>query len=146
MSIETPRQANNLIWILVGAIAISLAAIAALNFRFGGICANEILATVPSPDGTLKAVVFQRDCGATTGFSTQVSALRARQTLPNDGGILFVADCDHGAAPTGPGGGPEVRVSWSSRRGLTVACHKRARVFKENTWLWGVSASYTKFD
>jgi hypothetical protein len=30
---------------------------------------------MPSPDGRRDAVMFQRDCGATTGFSTQISIL-----------------------------------------------------------------------
>ena len=38
-------------------------------------CGNEILSEMRSPDGRLKFIVFQRDCGATTAFSTQVSII-----------------------------------------------------------------------
>jgi hypothetical protein len=31
----------------------------------------------------LNIVVFQRDCGATTGFSTQVSIIEIGEELPN---------------------------------------------------------------
>jgi len=37
-------------------------------------CGNDVLTDLPSPDGKYKVVVFQRDCGATTGFSTQTTA------------------------------------------------------------------------
>jgi hypothetical protein len=64
-------------------------------------CANDLLTEIPSPDGALKAVVFQRDCGATTSFSTQISILWTNRPLPNETGNLFVADTDHGKAPRG---------------------------------------------
>jgi hypothetical protein len=40
----------------------------------------------------MRAVVFQRDCGATTGFTTQMSILRADESLPNEGGNAVVLD------------------------------------------------------
>jgi hypothetical protein len=41
-----------------------------LLFHFSGapLCRNEIFHQVDSPDSRYKVVVFQRDCGATTGF------------------------------------------------------------------------------
>jgi hypothetical protein len=38
-------------------------------------CENEVFSDVPSPSGKEHAIVFQRDCGATTDFSFQVSIL-----------------------------------------------------------------------
>jgi hypothetical protein len=92
-------------------------------------CGNQVVKTVGSPDGKLKVVVFERDCGATTGSSTQVSLLRSSDRLPNKGGNLFIADDDHGAAPNGPGGGPQVGVAWKANRQLLVKYDPRARVF-----------------
>lgn len=56
----------------------------------GGLCNNEIYAELLSPDKRNKAVIFQRDCGATSGFSTQISILPADNTLKNDAGNIFV--------------------------------------------------------
>jgi hypothetical protein len=56
----------------------------------GGLCNNEIYAELQSPDKRNKAVIFQRDCGATSGFSTQISILPADNTLKNDTGNIFV--------------------------------------------------------
>ena len=67
---------------------------AAVLFRtlIAGMCGNEIFSESVSPKGNLKAVVFQRDCGATTGFSTQVSILDANQQLRNESGNIFTVD------------------------------------------------------
>lgn len=56
----------------------------------GGLCDNEIYAELLSPDNRYKAVIFQRDCGATSGFSTQISILPAANTLANEYGNIFV--------------------------------------------------------
>lgn len=46
---------------------------------FDDICGNKIIQEIPSPNRKLKAVIFTRDCGATTGFSTQISLLSKTQ-------------------------------------------------------------------
>ena len=98
-----------------------------------------MIVRIPSPDTRYDAVVFQRDCGATTGFSTEVSVLRSRDSLPSDsGGNVFVADTDHGKAPAGPGGGPGVDVRWISPDTLEIRRDPRTRVFRTATNLGGV--------
>ena len=91
-------------------------------------CANRVISEWPSPDGSRHAVVFERDCGATTGFSTQVSVV-APGRVPAGGGNIFIADGDHGAVPPGPGGGPPVHVQWLGPRMLEVRYPPRARLF-----------------
>jgi hypothetical protein len=93
-------------------------------------CANQPLSRTPSPDGKLEAVVFQRNCGATTDFSTQVSVVPARQAVPNDAGNVWSGDSDHGQAPSAPGGGPEIHVTWRDSRHLRLAYDPRVRVFR----------------
>ena len=94
-------------------------------------CANTVIARIPSPDARYDAIVFERDCGATTGFSTQVSILLSRDSLPSDsGGNVFVADTDDGKAPAGPGGGPSVNVRWTSPDSLEIRRDSRTRVFR----------------
>lgn len=105
-------------------------------------CHNSIIREVPSLDSQSKAVVFQRDCGATTGFSTQVSILSAQAALPNDGGNIFVADTNHGAAPSGQGGGPDVLISWLSATRLKIVYDHRDRTFNKQTQHQGISIIY----
>ena len=105
-------------------------------------CGNDVLTEARSPDGRLKAVVFQRDCGATTGFSTQVSVIPSGEsflTAPTwlrstRGGNVFVADTNHGEAPSGP----VVQVEWLDPTHLRITHDKRARVFSSATSIHGV--------
>ena len=92
-------------------------------------CANQVLQEVPSPDKQLKAVVFQRDCGATTGFSTQVSVIKVDEKLQNTKGDVFSADTDHGKVPSGPGGGPAVEIIWKEPHQLQITHSQHARIF-----------------
>jgi hypothetical protein len=121
-------------------------ALALIGGCFGdslALCSNTILAETPSPGAELKAVVFTRDCGATTAFSTQVSILPTGATLAaSEGGNLFVADTDHGAAPAGPGGGPNVKVEWVGRNRLRLHHDPRARVFQSGGVVAGVRVEY----
>lgn len=126
--------------LFVGAVAIILARLA------DGMCGNEVLAEYPSPDGRLKAVVFQRDCGATTGFSTQVSILPVSSALENEGGNRFSADTDHRRAPSGQGGGPEVRFHWVSDTNAELQHHQFARIFRANANAKGAQVAYVTFN
>ena len=93
-------------------------------------CNNSVLQDIASPDGRRHAIVFERSCGATTGFSTQVSVLTRSREL-SGGGNVFVVDDDHRKVPAGPGGGPAVTVRWLDARTVEVHYDKRARVFHQ---------------
>ena len=54
-------------------------------------CENTGLLRVPSPDGELEAVVFERDCLAPAGWSYHVSVLPVHAPLPSGSGNTFVA-------------------------------------------------------
>ena len=82
-------------------------------------------------------MTFERSCGATTGFSTQVSLLGTNEEATTSGN-LFIADTDHGKAPGGPGGGPKVSAEWRGSDTLLIRHHPNARVFKAEKALHGV--------
>jgi len=97
-----------------------------------------------SPGAELKAVIFTRNCGATTAFSTHVSVLPAGSRLPHGGGNLFIADTDHGAASAEAARGPEVRVDWVGRNRLRIYRDPRARVFKAAPEIAAVRVEYVE--
>jgi hypothetical protein len=115
-------------------------------------CGNEVLARVASPGGGYQAVIFERDCGATTGFSTQVSVLPADATFreqpsfwsATEQGNVLVIDDDHGAAPAGTGGGPAVAARWDDEHHLVLTYHPRARVFRSNLGIGTVVVQHRK--
>lgn len=124
---------------IVGLVAL---AIGALWYFTQDLCANAVLAESAAPGGRIKAVVFGRDCGATTDFSTQVSILSASNSLPNESGNVFVADRDHGKAPAGPGGGPAIRVTWLSDQQLRIEHQSSTRIFKSEPLRKNVRVEY----
>ncbi len=87
-----------------------------------GLCSNEIYQEVLSPDNAYKAVVFQRNCGATTDFSTQVSVLKASDTLPDRAGNVFIMD--------GPPEQTKIHVQWEADRSLSITYSPEYEVFR----------------
>jgi hypothetical protein len=117
-------------------IAVVIAAIAGavwlgLDYAVGDLCGNTIVEEAVSPSGTKRAVLFERSCGATTGFSSQLSIVGASTDLPNDGGNVFIAD--------GYPDGYEVR--WLDDSSLQITGVK-GEVFKRESQVSGVSIRY----
>lgn len=101
-----------------------------LKAHFSDLCANDQTQVVYSPNKNLKVIVFTRDCGATTGFSTHVSLLKSSQNLENEGGNLFAADFDRtqqkSAAPS-----PQVSLRWLSNTQLEIQHSDNIRTFRK---------------
>jgi hypothetical protein len=108
----------------------------------GCVCSNRVIEEVASPDDKRKAVIFMRDCGATSGANTQVSILSNRFAMLVGGGNVFIADHNHGRASTGRYGGPAVSVSWIDNQHLEIRFDPRARVFLKETAMSKVSIRY----
>src|SRR5438876_862718 len=68
---------------LLTVAALVLVAILGAYWFLPSMCANELVSEIRSPDGMLKVVVFQRDCGATTAASIQASVVAADAPLPS---------------------------------------------------------------
>jgi len=71
-------------------LTVVLVLIVSFMYLTSDMCGNDIYSELLSPNKKYKAVVFQRDCGATTGFSTQISIIKSAETLDNDGGNVFI--------------------------------------------------------
>ena len=92
-------------------------------------CSNEVVARVPAPDRSRDAVVFDRACGATTGYSRQVSIV------------------DSGAAPRGRGNvfiarfQVPVTATWTGPRALEVRYRADAQPLHRSD-AWGVRVQF----
>lgn len=124
-------------------IRLGLAAVL-LPLLLGGcnMCADEVVQHEPSPFGRGAAVVFVRNCGATTDYSTQVALIGHVDAEPRKRNVFFVADTNNGDAPSGAAGGPRVRVRWIDGNHLEVAHHPRARAFRAEAQHGSVRISY----
>lgn len=95
-------------------------------------CDDEVVSSTSSPSRAISAVVFNRNCGATTGFNTQVSLLRA------------------GTAPSGPGntlildGSVPLKFLWISESNLKITGLGSAKIFKQEQTVADVSVAYGK--
>lgn len=107
----------------------------ALNGLFLGMCSNEIFNEAMGPDRKLKAIVFQRDCGATTGFSTQISLIPSDYQLKDDeGGNVFIVDGhpqDH-----------EIQLIWRSPNQLLISNASGLHPKKKKEKFKNVTISY----
>ena len=105
------------------------------------VCQNQIISETASPDHKQSVVLFQRDCGATSAFTTQISILPPGEK-PEGTGNVFVADDDHGTAPAGSWGGPWVSVKWLDSNHLQVTYAEGSRVFDQTENVGGVTVSF----
>ncbi len=113
--------------------------------NFGMKPVNIKVCEIQSPDKQYKAIVFNRDAGATTGFNAQLSILKSNSTLPDDGGNVFICDSDHGKAPVASWGGPELRIEWQNSDILKIRYHENVRVFKSKKQFENIKIEYEKF-
>jgi len=101
-----------------------------LAFAGCDLCSNDITSESVSPDGNRKIVIFSRDCGATTGFSTQATLLNKNESLPDDGGNIFILEQG------------EATAEWKNNTEILVRVDSSARFFKKESLLNGVTIFY----
>ncbi|HEX5433459.1 MAG TPA: hypothetical protein VFY05_04425 [Candidatus Angelobacter sp.] len=106
-------------------------------------CNNEVGEEILSPDNEWKAVIFERDCGATTDFSTQISLVKGNRSLLHDSsGNIFTADSDHNKVRVNLNGLLPINVIWENNNQLLIRYPARARVFLQNRRYKDVRVSY----
>lgn len=86
-----------------------------------GMCRNEIFQEVFSPNSEYKAVVFSKVGGATTGYETQISILKASRKLPNTLGNILILD--------GHPDWTKVKLNWETNRSVSIVYSERFNVF-----------------
>jgi len=89
-------------------------------------CENDIYDEIKSPDGQNVAIIFERGCGATTDFNTQVSIVKQGDTLPNNSGNSLVID-SHPKAN-------KIKVSWENDS-LNIEIPSHSKVFYQSEQL-----------
>lgn len=121
--------------VLPAAFLLALA-FGALYYLFSpfGMCANEVFAQENSPDGKYKALVFQRDCGATTGFSTQVSVLKMQEELGDEGGNSFIVD--------GHPNETHIELLWADSSNLTIKNTTHLETYRKESRVQSISINY----
>jgi hypothetical protein len=136
------------LWFFGTLIVTFAGCVALLIHLFADMCATTVVDQVASPNGKLKAVLFQIDCGATTDFNSHVTIVPSnvdtsqKDSLPES---FFAADGNHGRAPAGNGGGPEIRLHWQAEDRLELQHHNFVRLIRSETQSEGVTIDYQTF-
>ena len=128
---------------LLAGIAVALAAgIHFLEAALDGVCDNTVVRSEESPDGRFKAVLFERSCGATTGFSSQISVIGREDELGNEAGNVFIAGTGDRSGSAAPWGGPMVALRWRHATWLEVRHDSTAEVSRALRSLGAVRILY----
>jgi hypothetical protein len=100
-----------------------------LDFLFEDMCGNDIKQKIPSPNGEKVAYVFERSCGATTGFSPQLSVLDKDDDFQNESGNTFRSDKDFS-------------IEWIDEKNLKVIYDKSSETYETDKKVNGVRIKY----
>lgn len=117
----------------MGKVIFLIILLATLTGCNSDMCGNEISKTELSPDGMSKAVVFNRDCGATTGSSTQISIIKSGEKLPNDDGNILVIKYKENFV-----------LKWLSNNQLEIKGNLSSKTFKKVEKFKNVSVIYVQ--
>ncbi len=112
-------------------IAFIVAAYMYIDWGLDDMCRNEIVEETQSPSKKFKVVIFIRDCGATTGYSTQVSILESSDQLGNHPGNAFILSDKIGNGLSFDKGGAKIKAMWSNDHSLKVYFDKRTEFTKQ---------------
>ena len=110
---------------------------------FGDQGGNQIISEVVSPDTKYKFIVFVRDCGATTGFSTQVSILKMDKQLRDDesGNVLSISDHYNGDKYN-EYGGADVKAEWTTNKQILIRFDNNAESRTKENEINGIEIIY----
>jgi hypothetical protein len=97
-------------------------------------CGDTSISKVVSADGQLVATVYERNCVATTDFSSIVNVQSPSLKFNGDQGQLFIAK-----------GRYDISLSWTGARALLIKCRSctRKNIFREVSALGDVDVTYS---
>lgn len=96
------------------------------------LCINTPYQEFYSPSAHAKAVVFERSCGATSGFSTQISIVNATQPFEGAGNVYIASGQPAEAA---------LQLHWQSDNQLIIG-QSQEHAFLKHTQQAGVNIRY----
>lgn len=100
-------------------------------------CTTTIFHQSASLNGKVKAVLYQVDCGATTGFNRHVSVVSVDTDLTKKNPGL-------GSSPFALRGMPEVKIAWLGSYRLEIQYPESANVIRAESKSNGVAIEYKR--
>jgi hypothetical protein len=95
-------------------------------------CENTIKDQVRSPNGNFIAIGIERNCGATTTYSSLVQVLPSATSLTDENTIFIVK------------GEPDIQLLWENNSTLNIACNncEKESIFMQKRSLHVISINY----
>lgn len=103
-------------------------------------CNNEMIQRAESPTRSYAAILFERNCGATSGNNFQVSILRSEIVADGPGNTFVVDYPDEYYQQNRPR--PAVKLHWTSDSSVTIEYSNGARIFTQAVMIEGVKVRY----
>lgn len=99
-------------------------------------CNDELKSTLTSPDRKLSAAIFKRNCGATTGYTTHVSLIKALEEsemeISKASNTIAIVDNSN-----------NIDIKWRSNNELHVI-YKDNEFYKKISLIKGIKIRYHK--
>jgi hypothetical protein len=97
-------------------------------------CSNEQIDRIDSPNEQLSAVVFSRNCGATTSYNMQISVVKKDESVRGPGNALIMDDT--------PEYSSELKPQWLSNRDVLLTVPLGSRVYHRYLTAEGVGIKF----
>ncbi|MFN7489809.1 MAG: hypothetical protein ACK5QK_08770 [Chryseotalea sp.] len=134
--------------LLIAILILGTGFILTISLVFGDSCVNQIVDIKISPDNNYQAVTFIRDCGATTGFSTQLSIIKVTDTFDKTdetGNTLIMSD-KIGGGLMDENGGAKIRTSWTKDNKIEILYDNRTGSVKRETEYKDIKIEYRQIE
>jgi hypothetical protein len=123
--------------IRVFAVAVSVSVLCASYLSYvlirisENMCKSEIISTTPSPDASINAVVFERDCGATTNYTTEVALVHSEESpFSDDGDVVLIVS-----------GRQNLNIKWKNGNNITITIPKYLELIRSEFGANGIMVS-----
>ncbi|SNS78614.1 hypothetical protein SAMN05421770_102322 [Granulicella rosea] len=132
------RQSGTFRYVLLTLLGLGLACASvvvffAYEFSDRQMCGSHGFQAFNSPEGKLRAVLYDYDCGATTDFSTRLAVVKQSSKFDpfdvSERELVMIADSNHGAAGVDSNGILPIAVEWTDSQHLSVRLPEGARTF-----------------
>ncbi len=118
-------------WIVRSIAAVASAAVLYLSFVFDP-CEETVRSSTPSLDGKMLAVVFERECGATVPFNTQVSLAPTNQPFSSKKSPPFLVIS----------GQHHLMTKWVGEKVIAVSVPMAVTIFKNEPSIGDIVVQY----
>ncbi|MES2455773.1 MAG: hypothetical protein V4594_09545 [Bacteroidota bacterium] len=135
---QTTRGASQYIY-----KAILLATLMCLVGCTSDLCSNQVIKEKINSSKNYKLIYFDRDCGATTGNSNQLSVIPIDEELDDNHGNIFISESNSGSNSEID---REIVFEWLNDSSISVKYAKDLKIFKKENKVGPINIVYENIE